>query len=377
MIDRRHFLRGAASAGLLVRPGLALAAADTDKRFVVIILRGAMDGLSAVVPYGDPAYAPARAALAIGDGVKLDGTFALHPAMKRTAGFWAAKQALPVHAVASPYRDRSHFDGQNVLECGGVTAYSLKDGWLNRALPLIPGRRAVAIAPTVPPMLQGRVGVESYAPSRADGATPDLFARVGGMYQNDPLLHPLWEQALAARKVAGGSVDDGRNLPGLAQLAAKFLIAPGGARIAVLESLGWDTHAGQNGRLASQLTQLDAAFGALADGLGPAWADTVVVAVTEFGRTVAANGTGGTDHGTGSAAFVVGGAVKGGRVIADWPGLQSAALYENRDLKPTTNLHAVLTGLIAEHYGIEPGKVQRAAFPVTPDGKPLEGLVRA
>jgi len=375
-ISRRHLLAaGAAGLPLAMVPGLALAAADTDKRFVLIILRGAMDGLGAVPPLGDPGYAGARGRIAADGRATIGGMFAFHPALAETAKLYAQKQALIVHAVASPYRDRSHFDGQNVLETGGTQPYQLKDGWLNRMLPLLPGAvRAVAVASAVPPVLRGARAVQSYAPSRLPDADEDLLARVGMLYANDAVLHPLWDKAMAARATAG-EVGGGRNLPALARLAAEFLVKPGGARIAVLESDGWDTHSGQAGRLQNQLRGLDAAIAALRQGLGPAWKDTVVLAATEFGRTVQVNGTGGTDHGTASAAILAGGAVRGGRVIADWPGLATGQRYQGRDLRPTTDLRAVMLAASAWHMGLDPERAQRVLFPDATNLRPLAGIV--
>jgi len=382
-MTRRGLLgAGLAAAPLMLVPGIALARAKTDKRFVMIILRGAMDGLNVVAPVGDPGYKAARGGLAIDAPATIGGLFALHPALVETGKMFGAGEALFVQAVASPYRDRSHFDGQNVLETGGTNPYEYKDGWLNRLLPLLPaGQRALALAPAVPPILRGRVAVESYAPSNLPQANDDLLARVGAMYEPDRLLHPLWEEAMDARRTAGmtpgAAGGAARNLPGLATLAAQFLVKPNGARIAVLEYDGWDTHSGQQGRLANQLKGLDAALAALKAGLGPEWSNTVVLAATEFGRTVQANGTGGTDHGTASVAILAGGGVAGGQVIADWPGLAMGALYEARDLKPTADLRSVLLAASAAHMGVDPRRAARALFPDAPVPRAMMNVLRA
>ncbi len=382
-LNRRTLLGRAALTGVVaLTPRLALAAAPGDARFVFVILRGAMDGMSAVMPVGDPSYAALRGALASPPGeaqpVALDATFALHPALARFGQMYAARQALVVHAVASPYRERSHFDAQNVLETGGTAAYALKDGWLNRLVAALPRHDpAIAVAATVPMALRGAAPVTSYAPSALPDAKDDLLERVAGLYEHDPLLHPLWSEAMDARTLAQRS-DAGRSgsPAALGKLAAQFLGQPGGPRIAVIEIGGWDTHAQQAGRLAGQLKQLDAVFAALQDGLGPVWAKTTVLAATEFGRTAAINGTGGTDHGTGGAAFLCGGAVAGGRVVADWPGLAASQLYENRDLRPTTDLRAVMLGAAAGSFGVDPARLSPALFPGG-GVRPVEGLVRA
>ncbi len=382
MIDRRLFLgRAGLATGLLLGPRLALAAAPTDRRLVFIILRGAMDGLATVMPVGDPAYAALRGNFgpppAAGAPLPIGAMFALHPALATTAALYAKGEALFVHAIASPYRERSHFDAQNVLETGGTAAYALKDGWLNRLLPLLPVARepAVALSPTVPMALRGSAPATSYAPSQLPDADADLLARVSAMYAGDSQLHALWSQALDARTMAGADAQGRSNPVTLAKLAATFLAKPDGARVAVIEINGWDTHSAQAGRLNNQLKQLDGAIAALHAGLGADWARTVVVAATEFGRTVAPNGTGGTDHGTGGVALVAGGAIKGGRVVADWPGLAPGQLHDGRDLRPTADLRALFAGLAAEHFGLDPALVARTVFGSDPV-RPMTGLVR-
>ena len=382
MLTRRSLLGKAALTGVLaLSPQLALAAAPGDARFVFIILRGAMDGLSAVMPVGDGAYSGQRGTLGDppgGAAFKLDAMFAAHPALAETGALYAKGEAMFVHAVASPYRERSHFDAQNVLETGGSAAYALKDGWLNRLVAAIPGQRdaAIALAATVPMALRGAAPVTSYAPSVLPQAGDDLLQRVAALYADDALLHPLWSEAIDARLLAGDAAAGRANPAALGKLAATFLAKPTGPRIAVIELLGWDTHAQQAGRLAAQLKQLDATIAALRDGLGAAWRQTAVLAATEFGRTVAVNGTGGTDHGTGGVAILAGGAVAGGRVVADWPGLRGSALYEGRDLRPTTDLRAVMLGVASGQFGLDPARLSPRLFPGG-GVAPLAGLIRA
>lgn len=383
MITRRSFVT-AAGTGLLLSSmsaNMVFAQAATERRFVFIIQRGAADGLGTLAPVGDPAFAGQRGVLAedFAQSPRLDATFALHPALVTVAGLYAAKEALFAHAVASPYRDRSHFDGQNVLETGGSAAYSIKDGWLNRLLALLPREeaRAIAVAATVPMALRGRVEVASYAPSALPDASDDLLARVSTLYAGDPQLHALWNQATATRMLTSDMAGaDGRNAAATGTLAARLLGEQGGARIAMIETGGWDTHAQQRGRLAAQLHGLDGMVAALRDGLGPLWADTMVLVATEFGRTVKINGTQGTDHGTASMAMLLGGAVQGGRVIADWPGLSDTALYEGRDLKPTMELDALIASAVAAHFGIEAPRAMAALFPQAQGGRLMDGLIR-
>jgi uncharacterized protein (DUF1501 family) len=371
-MDRRSFL-GAAALGVLgtaFAPRMAFARAATTKRFVFIIQRGAADGLGMIAATGDPAFAGVRGASAedFAIGAKLDTTFTLHHALAQSAALYRQGQALFAHAIASPYRDRSHFDGQNVLETGGTGAYQLKDGWLNRLLGLLPAdsARAIAVATTVPLALRGAREVSSYAPSALPDVSDDLLARVTQLYAGDAQLHQLWDQALRTRALTGDlTADDGRNAAATGALAARLLVPENGARIATIETGGWDTHAGQRGRLGAQLKGLDALIGALQAGMGPLWADTMVLVATEFGRTVAFNGTGGTDHGQGAAAMLLGGGVKGGRVLADWPGLATAQLYEGRDLRPTLGLDQFIGGAVAGHFELEPSRVLAALFPVS------------
>ncbi len=381
MIDRRSFIvrGGVAAAAIGFAPRMAFARAATNRRFVFIIQRGAADGLGTLAPVGDPAFAGLRGPLAedFASGVKLDGMFTLHPNLATLGTLYQQRQALFAHAVASPYRDRSHFDGQNVLETGAAGAYQAKDGWLNRLLGVLPQSeaKAIAISATVPMALRGAHPVDSYAPSNLPQASDDLIQRVGMLYDGDAQLHQLWGEAMNTRALAGDLTgDNGRNAANTGALAAKLLAPADGARIAMIETGGWDTHAGQRGRLAAQLKGLDGMIAALQTGLGPQWAETLVVVATEFGRTAAVNGTGGTDHGTASCAMLLGGAVRGGRVLADWPGLAPGALYEGRDLKPTTQLDALIGGAVAAHFAVDPGRLMPAVFPGA-QARAIAGLV--
>jgi uncharacterized protein (DUF1501 family) len=384
MLNRRQLIgRGATGiVGALAFPHIAFARAGGTRRLVFIIQRGAADGLSIVAPVGDPGLRVARAALVddIGPTTKLDALFALHPAMPTVAGLFTQGEALFGHAVASANRDRSHFDAQNILESGGAAAYAEKSGWLNRLLTLLPPSeaRALAIAQSVPMVLRGSAAVDTYAPSSLPGASPDLMARVGGLYAADPQLHALWESALKTEALTSDlAANVGKNAVATAALAATLLLPADGARVMTIETNGWDTHSGQKGRLAGQLGGLDAMIGAIKQGLGAAWSDTLIIVATEFGRTVAANGTGGTDHGTASSMMLIGGSVKGGRVIADWPGLRASDLFEARDLKPTTSLEGLLAGAIADHYSLDPARVVQTLYPALGLKRPVSGLIRA
>ena len=378
MTRRRSVLRLAACCtGLaLAAPRALLAAAPTERRLVVVILRGAMDGLGAVPAYADPAYATARGPLALTprDGLlDLDGFFALHPALPTLAGWYKAGELAVLHATATPYRERSHFDGQDLLENGTPRPGGAASGWLNRALSLMPAkgdRLGLAMAPTAPLVIRGDVPVQGWTPRVLPAAKDEMLATLASLYAADPLLGPAFAEGLASRGMEAG----GPGVPPvgpeafvtLAGEAGKLLAGPAGFRVAALELDGWDTHQGQGtreGRLARQLGILDRGLGALRNSLGDAWRETALIATTEFGRTVPANGTGGTDHGTASAAFVAGGTVAGGRVLARWPGLAPDRLYQGRDLAPTTDLRSPLKALLTAHLGLPADDVGRLVFP--------------
>ena len=381
MMNRRDFLKFlTAGAGLaFASPYVSFASANTDRRFIFIIQRGAADGINTIIPYADPNYAKLRGSLAIdvSQATKLDGMFALHPALAETAKLYANKQALFVHAVASPYRSRSHFDGQNILETGGTSAYQVKDGWMNRLLTLLPSTQneAIAFATTVPMALRGKIDVASFAPSALPQAPDDLLMRVEQLYAEDTQLHSLWKAAMEANNMAD-DVGAKQDAASFGRLAATFLIKDNGPRIAMIETGGWDTHTAQPVRLEKQLKSLDAMIAAMRDGLGPIWQKTTIIIATEFGRTAAINGTNGTDHGTGSAAIIIGGDVNGGRVLADWPGLSNTALHEGRDLKPTMGLDTLIASLVSEGFKLDPSKTARTLFPEISTNKPIPNLLK-
>lgn len=401
MLSRRQFvLNGlAAGAALTVFPRLAIADARRP-RLVLVILRGGLDGLHAAPPVGDPGYASLRGqhALAL-DGetpaLKLDGLFALHPSLINLHEMAGRGEATLLHAVASPYRERSHFDAQDVLENGSAIAHGLDSGWLNRAVAGLPGtgERAVALAPTLPLVLRGPSPVSNWSPSKLPGPDDDFLRRVDHLYQTDPQLAEALARAREINLMAsasGGAMTSsmadtasaGAAKAGvastLAQAAAQFLVDPQGPSVAVLDLSGWDSHVGAFGPqsgLSKNLASLDAGLAALKAGLGPAWRDTVVLVATEFGRTARPNGTEGTDHGTGAAAFLLGGALRPMAVRADWPGLRDAALYQGRDLQPTTDLRTVAKGVLLEHLRLPEATLDTAVFPDSRGVKPMSGLV--
>ena len=383
-------------------PKFARAAGTADPRLIVIILRGALDGLSAVAPVGDPAYADLHGQIALflgGDhaAIPLDGFFALHPAMPVFARLYKDNQAAVVHATATGYRERSHFDGQDVLESGYPGPGAVRSGWLNRAFDALPKGDHVALAgglavgPSTPLIMRGPAPVLGWAPQIMAAASDDLANRVMDLYaQRDPILKVVLAKGLQTEKIAvreGMSGDGARPRGGMdsaagmrlaAEGAVKLIAADDGPRVAALAFDGWDTHANEGGpvgRLAQLLGGLDGALAEFESGLGDRWRDTVVVVATEFGRTARINGTEGTDHGTGTIALLAGGAIKGGRVIADWPSLRPASLYEGRDLAPTTDLRAVIKGVLADHLGLGERVLAERVFPDSATAKPMKGLI--
>jgi uncharacterized protein (DUF1501 family) len=412
-MPRREFLNlGAlAAGGALLMPRLSFAGAAPGKsRLVVVILRGALDGLAAVPPYGDPDYARLRGDLALraggapGGALALDGYFGLHPALGFLHDCFAARELIVFHAVASPYRERSHFDGQDLLENGTPRAHAVQTGWLNRALREMPGpgerEAGVALGQNVPLVMRGPAAVTSWSPSKLAALDEDTLARITDLYATDPLLSVRLADALVADAIAAENAGDealmgkpalqpntqpARPAPRQAlyaevvHAAAGFLRQENGPQVAVFDTTGWDTHAnegGGQGQLAGRLAELDAGLATLRQQLGPVWNDTAVLLITEFGRTAAINGTRGTDHGTATAAFLLGGAVAGGRVLTRWPGLAQHALYQGRDLAPTLDLRCVLKGLLAQQLHVPARALEKAVFPDSESARPLEGLLR-
>jgi uncharacterized protein (DUF1501 family) len=397
--SRRATLLGLASVLTLGRVSLAMADAPTEQRFVVVILRGAMDGLSAVVPYGDPGLTALRPELVPpmpgqNQGLlDLGGMFGLHPAMTRAHALYKANALLVVHAVAGNYRVRSHFEAQDYLESGAD--HRMTSGWLNRAVAAMPAQgqphalaRAIAVGPSIPLLLRGQQAVANWAPHGFAQPEQAIYQQVLSLNRADPITGPAIEAGLRDRGFGDevmGAGKDAANGPGqgggryafaaLATAAGEMLKAPDGPRIAAMDLGGWDTHTAQLPRLTQALTQLDTGIDALRTALGEAWGQTVVLVMTEFGRTARMNGTRGTDHGTATAAFVAGGAVAGGRVVANWPGLGAGQLFENRDLAPTTDLRAVAQGILVGHLGLNPTALA-TVFPGGEPAHPLRGLVR-
>jgi len=379
-----------------------------DPRLLVVVLRGGLDGLGMLSPVGDPGWVKLRGEKGLAlDGkppaLPLDSFFALNPAMPNLNRLYQAKQATIVHATATPYRERSHFDGQDVLESGYDRPGHMESGWLNRALGLLEadgrvdprGARALAVGPVTPLVVRGPAPVMSWVPQRLLPASDDTQARLLDLYlHTDPKLARALQgrqDLLAVGRAAGISPVSGpedERTAGFARLrqyfndvavtAAKYLARPDGPRVGAVGVNGWDTHINEGatgGQLANLLGALDGTIPAFEQNMGETWKETVVVFITEFGRTARINGTEGTDHGTGTVAWIIGGAVKGGRVIAEWPGLKEADLYEDRDLKATTDLRAVLKGVLRDHLRVDERALAATVFPGSDGVKPMAGLV--
>ncbi|BAJ81923.1 hypothetical protein ACMV_25760 [Acidiphilium multivorum AIU301] len=403
-LSRRATLLGLATVATLGRTRLALAAAPTEARFVVVLLRGALDGMEAVIPHGDPDLARLRPGLVpqAASWHDLGGFYALHPALARFHTLYAAGELLAVHAIAGPYRTRSHFEAQDLLQTG-VEQIGMNSGWLNRLIGELPadgdpGGIGLAAGIGTPLILRGAAPVGAYAP--VGFAQPDqgLYAAIGRLNAGDPVFGPAIARGLGARRFdrtafaagAAPAMDDeemmspaGRARPadryGFPELAARvgtLLAAAQGPRIAAFQLEGWDTHVNQMQLLPGPLGGLDRGVAALKAALGVAWAKTAVLVITEFGRTARINGTRGTDHGTATVAFLAGGAVQGGRVLATWPGLKDRQLFQNRDLAPTADLRALAKGVLAAQFGLGPQALARI-FPESAAIAPMGGLLRA
>lgn len=402
MMTRREAARllGCAAA-LTGLPALSFAATSaaqrsSERRLVFIFLRGGMDGLSAVPPHGDPQYAKVRGALAVpapgaqGGAFDLDGHFGLSPFLTEMHELYAARELAVLHAVASPYRERSHFDAQNLLENGTARPFGREAGWLNVALgsggseggPAPSGTVGFALGQSIPLVLRGPAQVGSWSPSRLPVPDADLLERLAELYRSDALLGRSFTvareaQALMEGRDAHGGAGGAQPVVELARAAGEILVKRDGPRVATIDFGGWDTHIsqlGEYGPLTRNLRLLDRSVATLKTTLGASWRHTVVLIVSEFGRAVAPNGSGGTDHGTGGVAFVAGGAVRGGRVIADWPGLGERALYEGRDLRPTLDLRALFKAALVAQLGLGEAALETNVFPESRTVKPLEGV---
>lgn len=409
-MNRRSLLGLGASLGISVNflGAQALAASEGDlarKKLVVVICRGGMDGLSVSPPVGDPDYAALRGSIAMTpeEVLKLDDTFGLHPELKAVHALAFKGQARIAPAIASPDRARSHFEAQDVLETGASGVYGADTGWLNRTLEVLAPVRKVeglSVGATAPLILRGKVQAASWSPGKGVDETARLPTLLQDLYKSDPLLGPAFARGLETETMAQQAMtamaapatmsvtptsstgtNDRQNRAGadaarkLGSTLGGFMIQADGPRIAALSLDGFDTHAGQPGQIATRLSYMDAVLDGLHAGLGAEWKNTVVIAVTEFGRTARVNGTGGTDHGTASTGLILGGALKPGGIVGDWPGLSQNALFENRDTAPALDMRGLFKGVLADHMGVDRVALENKVFPDSAVAKPVTGLV--
>ena len=384
--------RRSVSAGILglsAFPSCARAAPIARPRLVLVILRGAMDGLHALAPVTDPDYARWRPDLAFGaegtarPGIAVGSDLVLHPALRPLAELHGAGELVFLPGAGLGYRGRSHFEAQNLLETAGQVPYRLRTGWLSRtvdALGDLDRAPALAVGATVPTVLQGRAPVKLLAASRLPDAREDYLLRLESIYQNDPLFHEAFSAAQSEDpelKTASEGLT-GRTPPReTAETVAALMKTESGPRVAVIEMGGWDTHSGQVRRLGKQFGELAEVVTGLRSGLGAAWRSTAVVVVSEFGRTVQQNGSGGTDHGTGGLAMLAGGSLGATGVVGAWPDLAEANLFQGRDVRVTTPLESVFLSVALGHLNLAEGIVRDRVFPAYGAFKPLNGVFGA
>jgi len=385
-ITRRFFLGTVAStAAMSVLPAPSWASGGSNKRFVQIFLRGGLDNLAILPAYGDPNFINIRRGLAdpVDQTLELDGFLRLDGRMQSLKAAYDAGSALMFQAVNTPYEGRSHFDAQNVLEIGTREPFALSTGWLGRAASLAAATpEAITLGASTPPTLVGAPTTLTYTPSELDPIEDDLQALLMQSYGQDPLLAQGLVDGLRTADIAERALETlpeeergGDDPASLAAVAGALLAAEDGPRLASIDIGGWDTHANQREDLGELLPLLDRTIANLQANLGAAWSDTVVTIVTEFGRTVPQNGTNGTDHGTGGMLIAVGGALNGGRVITDWPGVSEADLYDARDLRPTMDTRGILKGLMRDHLGVATVDLNQAVFPDSSDAPAMGGLI--
>jgi uncharacterized protein (DUF1501 family) len=401
---RRDFLKSAATiaGGSLVLPfaSNAWAAVGTPdgaapKRLVVIFLRGAVDGLNVVVPHGDTAYYDARHSIAIPKGhdgvIDLDGHFGLHPALAAIQPLWQDKNLAFVHAFGSPDPSRSHFDAQAMMEAGTPGNPATREGWLNRLLKTLPGphpsTQAVSLGPTTPRILAGPIAVANVDIGKNAGKPtaldrPAVNRAFSGLYDGDDDMSRAYRQGQDSRKQILSDMDremqeadngapSATGFPAQAKRLATLIGRDNAIRVAFVALGGWDTHVKQGdvkGQLAGHLEPLAQGLATLAKDLGPAYRDTIILVISEFGRTVRENGNGGTDHGHGNVMWAMGGPINGGKVYGEWPGLSSDRLYQNRDLAVTSDFRSVIGTIVERHMGLSDQNLQ-TVFPEMPQAQ--------
>ena len=419
MTTRRELLKtmavGAVTLTLWPRLAWSASAGSAQPLMLVVMLRGGLDGLHALPPMGDNAWGALRGSLpfAAGDNsakpIAIDRDFALHPSLQYAAQLYRQQAFMPVVAIAPPYQGRSHFEAQDCVENGSSRPSGAQDGWMNRCVASMRGEEGLALATAMPLIMRGPAKVSTWSPPLPTGIDPNLLQRLDTLYAEDPLLAEAYSRAVAEShddatmdvdtamaasttnaatmdRTAGKAIVNpnkpqagygGSLPPAMMEAAGKFMARNDGPQIAFVEDTGWDTHAAEVATLQRKLGQLDAGLKNYHEAMGAAWDRTVVVVVTEFGRTAKINGTGGTDHGTGGVSFLAGGAVAGGRVAGQWPGISSQDLNEGRDVHATTDMRALFKGVLAGHLQVPAGALDARVFPDSGAVRPMGGLLRS
>jgi uncharacterized protein (DUF1501 family) len=371
-ISRRDFLKGTATSLFLAGFNLpALAANSKKKNLVVIMLRGGMDGLCAVPVIGDKNFEKKRKSILIENTIKLNSDFALHPKLEAFHQCWKENTGSIVHATSIPYTQRSHFEGQNLMESGGRVAYKEKTGWVGRAMKLAKLQGdGLALSLPMPLLLRGIPKNNNYFP--ADGRLPrkdtlDLLKSVYADSSEDELLEMMnFIKKRKDEQMMGGTAGwDKRKNRNLAKQAATYLRKSDGPRVAVFEVNGFDTHAAQGGVDGTHtkcLVEMDDIIKNLKGNLKEAYKDTIILTVTEFGRTIKQNGGNGTEHGYGTAIFMAGGLLKKSQVHTDWPGLKKKEMYEGRDLNATIDARSVYASAMSTVFDLDFKRIQKDVF---------------
>ena len=363
MISRRTFLTSSMTVTLLGSPIFSALAEKRNKRnLVVISLRGGMDGLSAVPPI-DPKLEKFRPDILVKKPLPLTSDFALHPSLKNFHSAWKQDKAAIVHSTNIPYTNRSHFEGQDLMESGGLKPFTEYTGWLGRGMETA-GLEGLAIALPMPLILRSKANLDNYFPTKLSTPSPEIMKRVAKTYPVNSNLKSTIERVIM-RPYSMLSGSGSRKAYRLAGTAAQALARADGPRVAVFDMNGFDTHAaqgGSNGEHAEKLYNLDKIFGTLRKNLGSTFDNTLIVTLTEFGRKVEQNGGNGTEHGYGTAVLMMGGLIKKAQVYSDWPGLTRKNMFEGQDLNSTTDARSIYCSAMAMAFETDFEKLQRQVF---------------
>lgn len=384
-MDRRTFLQKSLASATLSVAGLPSAIAANSRepvRILIVLLRGGMDGLTAVPPVHDPILTKLRPTINVKSAFDLGNGFGLHPKLLHLKELWLGQQLNIIHSTGFAYKGRSHFEGQDVMQSGVMKPYTSPSGWMGRALEVSGQSHGVAISIPLPLVLKGRAASTTEYPNWMPTADRAVLQQVKAAWQHDAELRSFSnlldfkndsQMASGHQKVTRQNYEELSSPAALASVAALRLRVPDGPRVAVIDlGSGFDTHGlqgGDEGAHASRLAVLDSIVGSFQEGMGDMWKHSLIVTVTEFGRTVAENGTSGTDHGVGSCCFIAGGVIQRSSVIADWRGLDSSHLFEGRDLPPTIDTNAVFAQVIQRAFRLTTDQIQSHVLQFNPHPK--------